>query len=75
MTQHLGLKNNIMETNEWVAVIGCSIAMLTAIYSVIKFVTKSIMRELLPNSGKSMRDELRVLSARVDSIYEILGGK
>jgi len=75
MMQHLGLKNNIMETNEWVAVIGCSIAMLTAIYSVIKFVTKSIMRELLPNSGESMRDELRVLSARVDSIYEILGGK
>jgi hypothetical protein len=71
-----------MSTNEWVAVIGCGIAMLTAIYSVIKFVTKSIMRELLPNSGKSMRDsiestknELRVLSARVDAIYEILGGK
>ena len=75
MMLHLGLKNNIMDTNEWVAVIGCSIAMLTAIYSVIRFVTRSIMRELLPNSGKSMRDELRVLSARVDAIYEILGGK
>ena len=75
MMQHLGLKNNIMETNEWVAVVGLALAMLTAIYSVIRFVTKSIMRELLPNSGKSMRDELRVLSARVDSIYEILGGK
>ena len=75
MMQHLGLKNNIMETNEWVAVIGLALAMLTAIYSAIRFVTKSIMRELLPNSGKSMRDELRVLSARVDAIYEILGGK
>ena len=82
MMQHLGLKNSIMETNEWVAVIGLGLAMLTAIYSVIRFVTKSIMRELLPNSGKSMRDsiestktELRVLSARVDAIYEILGGK
>jgi hypothetical protein len=82
MMQHLGLKNNIMETNEWVAVIGLALAMLTAIYSVIKFVTKSIMRELLPNSGESMRDsiedtkiELRILSARVDAIYEILGGK
>jgi hypothetical protein len=45
-------------------------------------VTKSIMQELLPNSGESMRDsiedtkiELRILSARVDSIYEILSGK
>ena len=75
MMQHLELKNNIMETNEWVAVVGLGLAMLTAIYSVIRFVTKSIMRELLPNSGKSMRDEIRVLSARVDSIYEILSGK
>ena len=75
MMQHLELKNNIMETNEWVAVVGLGLALLTAIYSVIRFVTKSIMRELLPNSGKSMRDEIRVLSARVDSIYEILSGK
>jgi len=64
-----------MTTNEWVAVIGCVIALLTAIYSVMKMVTKSIMSELLPNSGKSMRDEIRQLSARVDSIFEILSRK
>ena len=64
-----------MTTTEWVAVIGCAIALLSAIYSVIKVVTKSIMVELLPNSGKSLRDEIRALSARVDSIYEIICGK
>ena len=64
-----------MTTTEWVAVIGCAIALLSAIYSVIKVVTKSIMVELLPNSGKSLRDEIRQLSARVESIYEIIGGK
>jgi len=64
-----------MTTNEWVAVIGCAIALLTAIYSLMKMVTKSIMSELLPNSGKSMRDEIRQLSARVDSIFEILSRK
>jgi hypothetical protein len=64
-----------METTEWVAVVGCCIALLSAIYSVIKVVTKSIMVELLPNSGSSLRDEIRVLSARVDSIYEILSNK
>ena len=64
-----------MTTTEWVAVIGCAIALLSAIYSVIKVVTKSIMVELLPNSGKSLRDEIRQLSARVDSIYEIISGK
>jgi len=64
-----------MSTNEWVAVIGCLIALLTAIYSVMKMVTKSILTELLPNSGKSMRDELRVLSNRVDEIYRILSNR
>jgi hypothetical protein len=64
-----------MTTTEWVAVIGCAIALLSAIYSVIKVVTKSIMVELLPNSGKSLRDEIRQLSARVDSIFEILSSK
>jgi len=64
-----------MTTTEWVAVIGCAIALLSAIYSVIKVVTKSIMVELLPNSGKSLRDEIRALSARVDSIFEILSSK
>ena len=64
-----------MTTTEWVAVIGCAIALLSAIYSVIKVVTKSIMVELLPNSGKSLRDEIRALSARVDAIYEMMAGK
>ncbi len=64
-----------MTTTEWVAVVGCAIALLSAIYSVIKVVTKSIMVELLPNSGKSLRDEIRQLSARVDSIFEILSSK
>ena len=64
-----------MTTNEWVAVIGCALALLTAIYSLMRMVTKSIMSELLPNSGKSMRDELRVLSNRVDDIYRILADR
>jgi len=64
-----------MTTTEWVAIIGCALALLSAIYSVIKVVTKSIMAELLPNSGKSLRDEIRALSARVDAIYEMMAGK
>lgn len=64
-----------MIMTEWIALIGCCIGLLGAIYSVIRVVTRSIMVELLPNSGKSLRDEIRVLSARVDSIYTILGGK
>ena len=64
-----------MEPTEWIALIGLLIVLLSAIYSVMKVVTKSILVELLPNSGKTMRDEIIRLSARVDSIYEILSKK
>ena len=64
-----------MSSTEWVALIGVLITLLAAIYSAIRFLVRSIMRELLPNSGGSMRDELRTLSGRVDQIYLIISEK
>jgi hypothetical protein len=61
-----------MNQTEWVALIVCLITACGAIYSAIRFLVKSIMRELLPNGGNSMRDELRTLSSRVDQIYVML---
>jgi hypothetical protein len=64
-----------MELNEWIALGGLLIVFLGAIYSAVRFLVKSIMSELLPNSGKSLRDELRVVSGRVDQIYLLLAEK
>jgi len=64
-----------MELNEWIALGGLLIVFLGAIYSAVRFLVKSIMSELLPNSGKSLRDELRVVSARVDQILLMLAEK
>ena len=64
-----------MNSTEWIALVLCLITVTGAIYSAIRFLVKSIMRELLPNGGNSMRDELRTLSARVDQIYVILMAK
>ena len=64
-----------MELNEWIALCGLVIVFLGAIYSAVRFLVKSIMSELLPNSGKSLRDELRVVSGRVDQIYLLLAEK
>jgi hypothetical protein len=61
-----------MNSTEWIALIVCLITACGAIYSAVRFLVKSIMRELLPNGGNSMRDELQTLSARVDQIYLIL---
>jgi hypothetical protein len=64
-----------VSSTEWVALIGVLITLLAAIYSAIRFLVRSIMRELLPNGGNSMRDELRTLSGRVDQIYLIISEK
>ena len=64
-----------MELTEWIALGGLAIVFLGAIYSAVRFLVKSIMSELLPNSGNSLRDELRVVSTRVDQIYLLLAEK
>ena len=64
-----------MELTEWIALGGLLIVFLGAIYSAVRFLVKSIMSELLPNSGKSLRDELRLVSGRVDQIYLLLAEK
>ena len=64
-----------MEATEWIALSGFLIVFLGAIYSAVRFLVKSIMSELLPNSGNSLRDELRVVSSRVDQIYLMLADK
>ena len=64
-----------MEATEWIALSGFLIVFLGAIYSAVRFLVKSIMSELLPNSGKSLRDELGVVSGRIDQIYLMLADK
>ena len=55
-----------MTSNEWAAVIGCVLAIL--------FMVKSVMRELLPNGGNSLKDQVNRIEARLDSLVDKLLG-
>ena len=57
-----------MSVGEWTAVGGLVIAVLTAIYSSMRFMVKSIMRELTPNGGKSLKDQVSRIEARLDTL-------
>ena len=57
-----------MSVGEWTAVGGLAIAVLTAIYSSMRFMVKSIMRELTPNGGKSLKDQVSRIEARLDTL-------
>ena len=61
-----------MSANEWAAI---SVAVATLISSfalLVRYMVKSIMRELLPNSGTSMRDQITRIESRLDHLYVIV---
>ena len=57
-----------MSVGEWTAVIGVALAVMTAIYSSMRFMVRSIMRELTPNGGKSLKDQVSRIEARLDQL-------
>jgi hypothetical protein len=63
-----------MTTNEWAAVIGCVLAIMTAVYSAMRFMVKAIMRELMPNGGTSLKDQVNRIEKRLDSLVDKLLG-
>ena len=57
---------------EWAA-LGVAIAgILTAVFSSMRFVIKSIMKELMPNGGTSLRDDINRIQDRLDTLYDLL---
>ena len=58
-----------MTPNEWAAVGGVVLSTLAAVYSSMRFMIKAVMRELQPNGGSSLRDQVNRIEARVDALY------
>lgn len=64
-----------MKLGDWIAVITVAFTTLGGMAMLVQFLVKHYLEELKPNSGSSMRDELRELSKRVDDVYRILLNK
>jgi hypothetical protein len=68
-----------MTVIEWTAVVLSIIGILTAVFSSMRYIIKSIMRELTPNGGSSLRDQINStkeqvsrIETRLDSLYDHL---
>ena len=57
-----------MSVGEWTAVCGLVLAVLTAIYSSMRFIVRSIMSELQPNSGSSLKDQVSRIEERLNQL-------
>ena len=61
-----------MSANDFVAIaVGVS-ALLTSLLLALRWVIKSYLAELKPNSGSSMKDQLTRLEQRVDDLFSIM---
>ena len=58
-----------MTPNEWAAVGGLVLSILAAVYSAMRFIIRALMRELTPNGGNSLKDQVNRIEARVDALY------
>ena len=47
---------------------GLVIAVLTVVYSSMRFMVKSIMAELSPNGGNSLKDQVSRIEQRLDQL-------
>ena len=61
-----------MNIGEWTAVVGLIISVLAAVYASTKVIVRSVMAELSPNGGQSIKDQINRIELRVDRLYTIL---
>jgi hypothetical protein len=61
-----------MTIGEWTAVTGLVISVLAAVYASTRVIVRSVMAELTPNGGQSIKDQINRIDLRVDRLYTIL---
>jgi hypothetical protein len=61
-----------MTPNEWVGLAVGACAIASSILLALRWVIKSYLVELKPNSGSSMKDQLNRLETRVDDLFILI---
>ena len=61
-----------MTANEWVGIAVGVCAVSTSLLVVLRWVIKSYLAELKPNSGSSIKDQITRLEQRVDDLFVLI---
>lgn len=64
-----------MTVTEWAALGGLLFTGLTATYTIMRFVIKSVVIELTPNGGQSLKDQVSRIERRLDDLLTELAAK
>ena len=61
-----------MSIEQWAGFIVSAISIVIAFVGAVRWLVKHYLSELVPNSGKSMKDQITRLEGRVDEIMLLL---
>lgn len=61
-----------MSANDWVAIAVGVCSVTTTLLLGLRWVIKSYLSELKPNSGSSMKDQINRLEKRVDDLFMLI---
>jgi hypothetical protein len=61
-----------MTANDWVAIASGVCAVTASLFMGLRWVIKSYLAELKPNSGTSMKDQITRLEQRVDDLFVLI---
>jgi len=61
-----------MSIEQWLGLIVSAITIAVAFIGSVRWLVKHYLSELVPNSGKSMKDQITRLEGRVDEIMLLL---
>jgi hypothetical protein len=61
-----------MTANEWVGIAVGVCAISTSLLLALRWVIKSYLQELKPNSGSSIKDQITRLEQRVDDLFVLI---
>ena len=61
-----------MSVNDWVGIGVGVCAIVTSLLVGLRWVIKSYLSELKPNSGSSMKDQINRLEKRVDDLFMLI---
>jgi len=61
-----------MNPTDWLGMIFTVLSILALIAGGVKWLVKSYLHELRPNSGSSLKDQVNRLEIKVDNLYDIL---
>ena len=64
-----------MTPNEWAGMGVAVVTLISSFYFMVRYMVRSVMRELMPNGGNSLRDQVSRIESRLDNLYALIAGK